>query len=97
MLVLALVAVIDWMLVVCILSIATASEGEEWYVGEEFAGEDQGQPGITGKPPLALASLLSYIAMHMLWFTKLHYSVGEGAAPALRHYSVDYHPYGCSH
>ena len=56
MLVLALVAVIDWMLVVCILSIETASEGEEWYVGEEFAGEDQGQPGITGKPPLALAS-----------------------------------------
>ena len=49
-------------------------------MGEEFAGEDQGQPGTTGKPPLALASLLSYIAMHMLWFTKLHYSVGEGVA-----------------
>ena len=59
MLVLALVAVIDWMLVVCILSIDTASEGEEWIVGEGFAGEDQGQPGTTGKPPLALASLLS--------------------------------------
>ena len=59
------------MLVVACLSVETASEGDEWYVGEEFAGEDQGQPGTTGKPPLALASLLSYIAMHMLWFTKI--------------------------
>ena len=69
---LALVAVIEWMLAVCLLSIETASEGDEWYLGEEFAGEDQGQPGTTGKPPLALASFISYIAMHMLWFTKLH-------------------------
>ena len=51
MFVLALVAVIERLLVVCMLSIETASEGEEWYLGEEFAGEDQGQPGITGKPP----------------------------------------------
>ena len=71
MFVLALVAVIEWMLVVCMLSIEAASEGDEWYLGEEFAGEDQGQPGPTGKPPLALASLLSYIAMHMLWLTKI--------------------------
>ena len=50
-------------------------------VREEYlAGEDQGQPGTTGKPPLALASLLSYIAMHMLWFMKLYYSVGDGVA-----------------
>ena len=51
--------------------IETPSEGEEGFVGEELAGEDQGQPGTTGKPPLALASLLSYIAMHMLWFMKV--------------------------
>ena len=56
------------------------SEGEEGYEGEDFAGEGPGQPGTTGKPPLALASLRSYIAMHMLWFMKLHYSVGDGVA-----------------
>ena len=62
------------------VSVESPSEGEEGCVGEDFAGEDQGQPGTTGKPPLALASLLSYIAMHMLWFMKLYYSVGDGVA-----------------
>ena len=62
------------------VSVDEATEGEEGYSGEEFAGEDQGHPEATGKPPLALASLLSYIAMHMLWFMKLHYSVGDGVA-----------------
>ena len=33
----------------------TPPEGEEWTLGEELAGEDQGQPGTSGKPPLALA------------------------------------------
>ena len=61
-------------LVECMLVIwmsTTPSEGEEGYTGEDFAGKDQGQPGTTGKPPLALASLLSYISMHMLWFMKI--------------------------
>ena len=61
-------------------TIDTPNAVREECEGEAFAGEDQGQPEPTGKPPLALASLLSYIAMHMLWFMKLHYSFGDGVA-----------------
>ena len=41
-------------LLACV-SVESPSEGEEGCVGEDFADEDQGQPGTTGKPPLALA------------------------------------------
>ena len=62
---------IECMPLLACVSIDVVSEGEEGYAGEDFAGEDQGHPEPTGKPPLALASLLSYIAMHMLWFMKV--------------------------
>ena len=39
-------------------TIDPTSEGEEGYEGEDFAGEGPGQPGTTGKPPLALAYLI---------------------------------------
>ena len=45
------------MLVVCLYAVDTPSKGEGDYIGEEFAGEDPGQPQPTGKPPLALASI----------------------------------------
>src|SRR3954471_18640362 len=37
-------------------------EYEEGYEGDTFAGGDQEDPGTTGKPPLALAFLYTYIA-----------------------------------
>ena len=42
------------------VSVDEATEGEEGYSGEEFAGEDQGQPEPTGKTPLALAYIILY-------------------------------------
>jgi hypothetical protein len=44
-------------------AIDPTSEGEEGIEGEDIAGEEPGQPEITGKPPLALASLLPYICI----------------------------------
>ena len=65
-------------------TIDPTSEGKEGFEGEDFAGEGPGQPGTTGKPPLALASLLSYVSMHMLWLINcIKYSVGDGVHPAL--------------
>ena len=60
------------MLVVACLSVETTFEGDEWFEGEEFAGEDQGQPGITGKPPLALASLFILCLYAYALVYKLH-------------------------
>ena len=56
----------------------TPSEGEEEF-GEEFAGEEPGQPEPTGKPPLTLASLLHpNIYMHLLWlYTCIYPLVSE--------------------
>ena len=64
------IPLVDYVLLF-VATIDPTSEGEEGYEGEDCAGEGPGQPGTTGKPPLALASLLSYIAMHMLWFMKI--------------------------
>ena len=36
-------------------TIDPTSEGKEGFEGEDFAGEGPGQPGTTGKPPIALA------------------------------------------
>ena len=49
--------VFPWLIVCYYLfaAIDPTSEGEEGYEGEDFAGEGPGQPGTTGKPPLALA------------------------------------------
>src|SRR3954453_4057403 len=71
------------------------SEDEEGYEGEAFAGEEQEEPGTTGKPPLALASftpiLLAYalvakIAFLFLWRECLW----------LPETTLIYHPSGCS-
>lgn len=51
---------IECVLVACLCAVDTSSEGEEGFIGEECVGEDRGQPEPTGKPPLALAYLLSY-------------------------------------
>ena len=39
-----------------VLRVLDAPSGEEEEFGEEFAGEEPGQPEPTGKPPLTLAS-----------------------------------------
>ena len=46
---------IECILLLACVSVDEASEGEEGYAGEDFAGEDQGHPEPTGKPPLDLA------------------------------------------
>src|SRR4051812_11665691 len=78
----------------CFATIDPPSEFEEGCEGETFAGEAEEEPGTTGKPPLALASLFTYNCLHLLWFQKLHYSndgVSRGT-PAFLYY----HPSGCS-
>ena len=74
------------MLLFVLRVVDTPSGGEEEF-GEDFAGEAPGQPEPTGKPPLTLASLLSYIYASALAI-HLHLSIGIGVASALRHYSV---------
>src|SRR3954463_3795705 len=46
----------------CFAMIDPPSEFEEGCEGETFTGEAEEEPGTTGKPPLALASFLTYIA-----------------------------------
>ena len=54
------------------MSIDSPSGGEEGFIGEDFAGEDQGQPDATGKPPLALASLFILCLYAYALVYKLH-------------------------
>src|SRR4051812_42118628 len=71
------------------------SEGEEGYEGEAFAGEEQEEPGTTGKPPLPLASftpiLLAYALVAKIAFLFLWQE-------CIRHTETTliYHPSGCS-
>ena len=53
-------------------TIDPTSEGEEGYEGEDCAGEGPGQPGTTGKPPLALASLFILCLYAYALVDKLH-------------------------
>ena len=68
---------------VCVIE--TPSEGEGDYQGEEFAGEEPGQPG---KPPLALPSIFILCLYAYALVTKIAlFPLVSGLLSALRHYS----------
>ena len=62
----ALVPRLSGVLLFVLRVIDTPSGGEEEF-GEEFAGEEPGQPEPTGKPPLTIASLYILYIVHLLW------------------------------
>src|SRR4051812_50035153 len=81
----------------CVLFVATIdppSEFEEGYEGDTFAGEDQEEPGTTGKPPLSLAFFYTYIACMCFGCENALYS--NDGVPGGTSAFLFYHLSGCS-